>query len=251
MSTKANLNAQGVTVIFEDVTVTAHGVSILDHVNASVPSGSWTTIVGPNGAGKTTMIQALLGLISHGGKVRFINGGKTPRIGYVPQSFAFDRGMPLTVMEFMLMGQQRLPFWFGCRSGKLKARELLTAVRAEKLEGHQIGALSGGELQRVLLALALQEEPDLLILDEPTAGIDCRGEQLFCELLDELRKQRRFTQLMVSHDLAMVTHHSTHVICLNSRVMTEGTPAQVLTKETLKMVFGLHMGLFQKEVRHD
>ncbi|MEW6521803.1 MAG: metal ABC transporter ATP-binding protein, partial [Thermodesulfobacteriota bacterium] len=158
------------------MTVAARGVPILERVNASVPRGSWTNIVGPNGAGKTTLILALLGMLPYSGKIRFGNGGGRPRIGYVPQRFAFDRGMPITVMEFMLMGRQRLPFWFGCRGGRGPARELLAAVHADKLESRLLGALSGGEMQRVLLALALQEEPDLLVLDEPTAGVDFQGE---------------------------------------------------------------------------
>ena len=98
-------------------------------------------------------------------------------------------------------------------------------------------------MQRVLLALALQQEPDLLILDEPAAGVDFQGEQIFCELLDSLRQQHVFTQLIVSHDLATVTHHSTYVICLNRKVMAAGPPRQVLTSETLTATFGLHMGL--------
>jgi zinc transport system ATP-binding protein len=244
MSEKENRNVSVATVIFEEVTVAGgRGYPILDRVNASVPRGSWTTIVGPNGAGKTTLILALLGMTPYSGNIRLANENAKPRIGYVPQRFAFDRGMPLTVMEFMLMGRQRLPFWFGCRGGKHQARELLAAVRADRLESSRLGALSGGELQRVLLALALQEEPDLLVLDEPTAGVDYQGEQIFCELLDNLRRERGFTQLMVSHDLAAVTHHATHVICLNRRVIAEGPPRKVLTGETLTSTFGLHMGL--------
>ncbi|MBI5559033.1 MAG: metal ABC transporter ATP-binding protein [Deltaproteobacteria bacterium] len=230
-------------VTFKEVTVTSSGVSILDRVNASVPRGSWTAVIGPNGAGKSTLLLALLGMIPYHGLISIAPGEKAPRIGYVPQRFSFDRGMPITVMEFMLMGRQRLPFWFGCRRGMAKARELLGAVRAEALEGRRLGALSGGEMQRVLLALALQEEPDLLVLDEPTAGVDMQGEQIFCELLDELRREKGFTQIMVSHDLATVTHHATHVICLNRRVAAEGPPRQVLTGETLTAIFGLHMGL--------
>lgn len=221
----------------------SRGITILERINASVPRGSWTTIVGPNGAGKTSLILALLRMIPYSGKIRVRDGEGKPRIGYVPQRFAFDRGMPLTVMEFMLMGRQRLPFWFGCHHEKVGAHELLAAVWGDKLASHRLGALSGGEMQRVLLALALQEEPDLLVLDEPTAGVDFQGEQIFCELLETLRRERGFTQLMVSHDLATVTHHADHVICLNRRVVAEGPPRQVLTGETLMATFGLHMGL--------
>jgi zinc transport system ATP-binding protein len=111
------------------------------------------------------------------------------------------------------------------------------------LENRKIGALSGGEMQRVLLALALGREPDLLVLDEPASGVDFQGEHVFCELLDRLRCEKGFTQLMVSHDLPTVTHHATHVICLNRKVAAEGAPREVLTTETLTAIFGLHMGL--------
>ena len=233
-------------VSFEGVTVALGGVPILDGVTAVVPRGGCTAIVGPNGSGKTTLLLALLGQVPYSGRISLSPqaNGDAPRIGYVPQRLAFDRGLPMTVMDFMVMGRQRLPLWFGCRAGfKAQALELLAKVRAEGLANRQVGALSGGEMQRVLLALALQQEPDLLILDEPAAGVDFQGEQIFCELLDSLRQHHAFTQLIVSHDLATVTHHSTYVICLNHRVMAVGPPRQVLTGETLTATFGLHMGL--------
>lgn len=233
-------------VYFEGVTVNLGGVPILDRVTATVPQGGCTAIVGPNGAGKTTLLLALLGQIQHSGTIRIAPraDGAPPNIGYVPQRLAFDRGMPMTVVEFMVMGRQRLPLWFGSQAlHEKRAKALLAQVRAEGIAHRQLGALSGGEMQRVLLALALQQNPDLLILDEPAAGVDFQGEQVFCELLDSLRLQHAFTQLIVSHDLPTVTHHSTYVICLNHKVMAAGPPQEVLTNETLTATFGLHMGL--------
>ena len=238
--------AAEVAVAFEEVRVTLGGVRILDGVTATVPAGGCTAIVGPNGSGKTTLLLALLGQIPCTGRIRLASrpDGTPPRIGYVPQRLAFDRGLPMTVLEFMVMGRQRLPLWFGGRRGhQERARALLATVRAEGIADRQLGALSGGEMQRVLLALALQQEPDLLILDEPAAGVDFQGEQIFCELLDSLQGRHAFTQLIVSHDLATVTHHSTYVICLNRKVVAAGPPRQVLTTETLTATFGLHMGL--------
>jgi zinc transport system ATP-binding protein len=240
------LQPSDVAVAFDAVTVVLGGVPILDMVTAIVPRGGCTAIVGPNGSGKTTLLLALLGQIPYTGGIYITRkpGGETPRIGYVPQRLVFDRGLPMTVMDFMVMGRQRLPLWFGRRAGhQHQARALLAAVRAEGVASRQVGALSGGEMQRVLLALALQQEPDLLILDEPAAGVDFQGEQILCELLDSLRLQHAFTQLIVSHDLATVTHHSTYVICLNRKVLAAGPPQQVLTSETLTATFGLHMGL--------
>lgn len=231
-------------VRFESVTVERGGVSILDRVSATAPKGSCTAIIGPNGAGKTTLLLALLGEISYQGRILTPGNGGHPRIGYVPQRLTFDRGMPLTVSEFLAMGFQKKPLWFGIAKGvRRRSLEALALVKAEHLAGRRLGALSGGELQRVLLALALLQEPDLLVLDEPSAGVDFRGELIFCELLDSLRRAKGFTQLMVSHDLATVTHHATHVICLNRKVAAEGPPRQTLTGENLTAIFGMHMGL--------
>ncbi|MGQ9663185.1 MAG: metal ABC transporter ATP-binding protein [Kiritimatiellia bacterium] len=243
----ANLrHANGAAVTFENVTVSLGGNTILENVSARIPRGSCTAIVGPNGAGKTTMLLALLGEVPFSGRIRISRAdeGRRLRIGYVPQRLQFDRGMPLTVLEFMVMGWQRSPLWFGVRPAYLaRARELLASVKMDGAEKRRIGALSGGELQRVLLALALGREPDLLVLDEPASGVDFQGEQVFCELLDKLRSEHGFTQLMVSHDLPTVTHHANHVICLNRKVAAEGSPRDVLTAETLTAIFGVHMGL--------
>lgn len=232
-------------VFFEDVSVKLGGVSILDHVTASVPRGGCTSIVGPNGAGKTTLLLALLGEVPYKGGIHFSSKiNKKLRIGYVPQRLTFDRGIPITVSEFMNLGFQGKPLWFGLKPDlKKKTLKLLSMVKADQLADRKLGALSGGELQRVLLALALAQEPDLLVLDEPAAGVDVQGEHVFCELLDNLRAKLGFTQLMVSHDLATVTHHATHVICLNHKVAAEGAPREALTGETLTAIFGMHMGL--------
>lgn len=234
-------------VVFEDVSVTLEGVSVLEQVCASVPRGGCTAVVGPNGAGKTTLLMALLGEVAYQGRIRLAGGGEVGgvRIGYVPQRLMFDRAMPLSVIEFLAMGSQRLPLWFGVRRAKREqALALLGSVKAAHLAERRLGALSGGELQRVLLALALQQDPELLVLDEPAAGVDLEGGQVFCEVLEHLRRERGFTQLMVSHDLGTVTHHATHVIGLNRRVMAEGPPREVLTNQNLLAVFGPHMGLF-------
>ena len=233
-------------VQFDQVSVTRGGIGILHSVTASVPWQSNTAIIGPNGAGKTTLILALLNQVSFRGSIRVSSPQKHSgdiKIGYVPQRLHFDRGMPLSVMEFMVMGSQRLPIWITLKKKKKAlALEYLHAVHAGHLENQKIGNLSGGELKRVLLALALQEEPDLLVLDEPDAGVDIRGEELCCELLGRLRKEKGFTQLMVSHDLSMVTAHADHVICLNRTVTGEGCPADVLVPQILTPTFGIHMG---------
>ncbi len=235
-------------LFFEDVSVALNGISILDKVRALVPGGQSTAIVGPNGAGKTTLLLALLGRIPYKGFIRFYRSDGVPvdcrpRVGYVPQRLAIDRGMPLTVQEFLVIGCQRLPVWLGCRARhRERAYSMLQTVDAAHLAQHTIGNLSGGELQRILLALALQRNPELLVLDEPSAGVDVRGEKMVCELLDQLRARYGFTQLMVTHDLATVGAHAEHVICLNHRVTGEGTPRHALTTKVLTETYGIHMG---------
>jgi zinc transport system ATP-binding protein len=235
-------------VRFENVSVVLGGIPIVESVSARAPMGSSTAIIGPNGAGKTTLLMALLGQAPYMGTIRLRcpRAGDESRIGYVPQFLDFDRGAPLTVMDFMVMGRQRSPLWLGTRARhRSKTLELLAAVKADHLADRLLGALSGGELKRVLLALALERDPDLLVLDEPGAGVDIRGELLICELLDQLREERGFTLLMVTHDLAMVTAHASHVICLNRRVTGEGAVKDVLRPDILAATFGIHAGLLE------
>ena len=219
---------------------------ILDQVNARVPLGCSTAIVGPNGAGKTSLTLAILGQVPYKGVIEFAycHNPAKPRFGFVPQKLQFDRDMPMTVMDFLLSGIQLFPIFFG-QSKKMKARimEMLDEVECTKLANRAFGALSGGEIQRVLLAQALLRDPEILVLDEPTSGVDFKGGQVCCELLNRIRKHRHFTQLMISHDLATVAAHADHVICLNHRVVAEGAPHQVLTHQVLTETFGLHLGI--------
>jgi len=233
-------------VAFDDVSVRIDGLTILENICAEVPRGSATAIIGPNGAGKTTLLLALLGQIAYQGHIRVtpVQRGKPVRLGYVPQKLDFDRGMPLTVMEMMVMGHQRRPLWLGCASKAARAaKDALAAVEAEHLARRPAGALSGGELQRVLLALAIRQEPEILILDEPAAGVDIGGEHLLCELFDRLRIERGFTQIIVTHDLSLVTAHATDVICLNRRVTGTGPVRTTLNTDVLAATFGIHLGL--------
>jgi zinc transport system ATP-binding protein len=232
-------------ISFENVSVAIGGVRILESVNAQVRRGSATAIIGPNGAGKTTLLLATLGQLAFDGRIRIPDTPRGPaRLGYVPQRLDFDRGMPMTVMDLMVMGTQRRPLFTG-RSRRQKdiATALLRSVKADALADRRLGALSGGELQRVLLALAIQRDPDILVLDEPSSGVDIAGGSLLCELLDALRAERGFTQVMVTHDLSMVTAHATDVICLNRRVMGQGPTQSTLTAAVLAATFGIHLGV--------
>lgn len=228
-------------VSFQNVSVGSNDVKILQNINAVIPHAGCTAIVGPNGAGKTTLVLALLDEVSYTGSIEFCSN-RRPRIGYVPQHLAFDRGMPLTVLEFIAAFHQKLPLCFGIRRDlKKKLHDLLGETGCRHLENRPLGALSGGELQRVMLAGALSQEPELLILDEPASGIDFKGGEVCCELLERFRKQFGFTQLMVTHDLNTVMAHATHVICLNRSLIAEGEPHKVLTDSVLSLAFGPHI----------
>lgn len=246
----------------EAVSVSRDGLSILDRVTASIPTQAVTAIIGPNGAGKTTLLRAILGLIDHEGTISFparrdlvvptptpaARATAPPAIGYVPQRLDFDRGMPIRVSDFLVMSLQRWPIWFGVRAPERDAAlRNLRRVRAEHLYERPLGRLSGGELQRVLLALALQSDPEILLLDEPVAGVDVAGERQFCDLLEELREQSRLTLVMVSHDLSVVSRHASHVICLNRRVECAGPTPVVLTAANLKAIYGPHSGLYDHQ----
>ncbi len=241
------------SVRFDQVTLLIDGVKILDSVEAQVPQGSCTAIIGPNGAGKTTLLLCLLGQLAYSGKIHL--SGQNPVLRYVPQKLEFDRGMPITVADLLALELQQKAIWLGVsRRIRQKTLDALAMVKAESIFSHKLGTLSGGELQRVLLALALLHKPDILILDEPAANIDIKGELLLCEILEKLRKELNFTQIMVSHDLPLVMSHATHVICLNHKVMGEGCPKKALQSGVLLATFGIHAELqnffgFQQDAR--
>jgi zinc transport system ATP-binding protein len=234
-------------VRLDDVCVTRDGVCILHRVKAAFPEGRVTAIIGPNGAGKSTLLHAMLGLAPCIGKIEFLTNNGRPRIGYVPQRLDFDRQAPISVLDFLSLTQQRRPLWLGIAGhAKKKAIHALSKVQAEDLLHSPLGKLSGGELQRVQLALALMNDPDLVFLDEPISGIDMAGEKLFCDLLEAIQQSsanKRLTVVLVSHDLEVVAKHASHVVCLKKAVLFEGSPRQVFTEENLKRAYGLHMGM--------
>ena len=229
-----------------DINVSYGGISILSSVSGSIVQGSVTAIIGPNGAGKTTLLRAILGLCRYSGTITYFDRSgmpttRTPRIGYVPQRLDFDRGMPITVLDVLLLDQQKWPLWLG-RSKSVVERAMvqLRRVEADQLIDRPIGRLSGGEFQRVQLALALMMDPEIVLLDEPVSGVDVKGGQLFCDLLETIQRESRLTVVMVSHDLSVVSKHATHVLCLNRELVAAGTVQEVLTPSTLSQVFGPH-----------
>jgi len=216
---------------------------ILDNIDIHIHCGELTAIVGPNGAGKSTLLKALLGETKHSGKMEFTDnkGLHTghPIIGYVPQSLDFDKTSPISVLDVFTACLTNNPIWiFKQKEIRLKTEDSLKIVQGEHLINKKLGTLSGGELQRVMLALALVPQPDLLLLDEPVSGIDQKGLELFYDIVCELRKNFDMSIILVSHDFNLVAKHADRVILLNKSVQAVGTPEEVLTAECLSKAFG-------------
>jgi zinc transport system ATP-binding protein len=212
----------------QNITVRFGGSNVLENVTLALEPGEIVTVLGPNGSGKSTLLRALLGILPlAGGQVQWRADLK---IGYVPQRLAMDHSMPMTVRRFL-----SLPH-------KVSAADALDALEKVGMSGteqRQMIDLSGGQFQRVLLARALLSKPHLLMLDEPTQGLDQPGEAAFYRLIDEVRGQTGTAVLMVSHDLHVVMAASDRVICLNHHICCEGTPRVVSNAPEYRALFGL------------
>jgi zinc transport system ATP-binding protein len=208
--------------------------TVLDDISFTIERGDIVAVIGPNGAGKTVLIKTLLGILKPAsGDIVFKKGLKT---GYAPQKLEFDRNFPMTVEEFMLM-QSHDRIIFPSKEGKQKISTLLDEVGVADLGLKKIGDLSGGQLQRVLIAASLAGDPDIVYLDEPSAGVDIGGEQTIYHLIDNLHKTRGLTLVLVSHDIDFVYRASNKVLCLNKRKLCFGVPEVALTAEVMNKVF--------------
>jgi zinc transport system ATP-binding protein len=217
---------------------------ILEDVNLHIHCGELTAVIGPNGAGKSTLLKAILGETKHTGELKFLDAKGThsgsPLIGYVPQHLNFDPGTPTSVLDVFIACRTANPIWLRVpKRMRDRAYESLARVKAEHLMDRRLGALSGGELQRVLLALALDPVPDLLLLDEPVSGIDQKGLELFYNTVSEIREKYDLSIILVSHDLDLVFRYADRVILLNRTVISSGTPAEVFGDERTIKLFGM------------
>lgn len=232
-------------VTIEKLHVQLGGNTILRDLSAHIPAKEISALVGLNGSGKTTLLRALLKEIPFVGSIRFHCGHDhthpNPRhVGYVPQRLRLESNMPLTVRDLLGVAMQRRPIFFGF-GGPTRATmsAMLHSVgAADTLLERPVEKISGGELQRVLLALAMWPEPELLLLDEPAAGVDVAGQEQFYDLIERLNRERGTTILLVSHDINMVARHAHQVLCMkDGRVHCQGTPREI-TPEMLKQIFG-------------
>ncbi len=212
----------------EQLTIRHHREFLLDRIAIRVRRGSLHVIVGPNGGGKSTLLRAMLGQIGFDGRI-VLNWRGGGAIGYVPQTFPVDPTLPVTVEDFLALTRQRRPVCLGIsRTTRSKIAALLERVGLDGLEKRPLAVLSGGELRRVLLAHALDPEPELLMLDEPAGGLDEAASRGLERTLTSMKRERQTTVVMVSHDFDQVRRLADRVTLLDRRVIAEGTAAEVL-----------------------
>ena len=230
----------------ENMSVQIGTDKILKDVNLHVHCGEMVALIGPNGAGKSTFLKAILGQREYEGTIAFSEPGqrrKKPRIGYVPQSPAFDPSDPVSVADLFACCMSKRPAFLGLgKNMHNTVLESLERVHGEELLHKRIGTLSGGELQRILLALALEPMPNILILDEPLSGVDVEGMVNLMEMLDEIRKEYDLSILMTTHDFSMLSRYADQVVLIDHGIKIQGTPETVLNSEEFRQAFHLKGG---------
>lgn len=223
--------------------VTIGGQEILSDINLHIHCGTLQAIVGKNGAGKSTLVKAVLGELPHTGSIEFKDreDGQMQKlkIGYVPQSINIEKKTPVSVYDLMACCQSRFPVFLHKKKKVYEEiRESLKIFEADSLIDKQVCNLSGGELQRVLLSLAVMDEPNLLLLDEPVSGIDQNGMELFYELMGYLKKNFDLAVILISHDLDYVAQYADWVVLLDKTILKQGTVREVYRSPEFKQVFG-------------
>lgn len=236
-------NGCGLCRIFVDGVGVKHGDDVLlKDVSFELHCGELTALIGENGAGKTTLIKSILGEIKHEGSVGFTShdGSRLQKItiGYVPQHLDFDRFAPVSVLDFLSVGRTNAPVCFVKPKKQLDAvKKALISVGCAELLERKLGDLSGGELQRVMLANALYPLPELLILDEPVSGVDKNGSEKFYEVIADLKKNYHMAIALVSHDLGIVEKYADKVVLINKTVLKSGTAREVFNSPEFKRSF--------------
>jgi len=216
------------------------GNDVVKDVSFFIPEKSTTMLIGPNGSGKTTLLKIMVGLLEPTAGSVQVYGDKPQEkrsyIGYVPQKLYFDQTFPITVMEFLQFSSN------GSQEDVLKVLENLGIKELAEL---LIGALSGGQLQRTLIARSLMGKPKILFFDEPVSGIDVGGEQNFYDLIRDIKEKHNVTVVMVSHDVHLVSRIADQVICINKEVLCSGSPDQALLPEVIDQLYGKDVSLYK------
>lgn len=227
----------------ENISVKIDNEEIIKDITFDIHCKEIVMIIGKNGAGKSTLLKALLNEIEHEGKVEFFdtknNKNEKIKIGYVPQNINIERDMPTTVYDMFASYISNKPVWL-LKNKKLyeEIKNKLKVFGAEELIDKKVGNLSGGELQRVLLSIATNPIPNLLILDEPVSGIDTKGTKEFYEILQELKEKNDMSILLVSHDLDLVKQYADKVILIDKQILKQGSAEEVFSSEEYKTIFG-------------
>ena len=244
-------------VVIDNLSVTLGGNTILRGVNAGLARGQITALIGLNGAGKSTVLRALVKEVPFSGRIQFYCGHDHSKpspehVGYVPQKLRIEANLPLTVYDLFGMALQRRPLFLGAkRSVRQRMTQLLERVNALGLLHKPVEKLSGGELQRVLLALALEPGPELLLLDEPAAGIDFKEGEKFYELIASVNRETGATILLVSHDVSVVSRLAHHVLCLEGgRIQCQGPPGEIMNDAMLERIFGSRKSIYGHHHSH-
>jgi ABC-type Mn2+/Zn2+ transport system ATPase subunit len=229
----------------------------IENLNFRLEGASINLLIGPNGSGKSTLLKAILGLLAAEGKISFFDqAGKNIKrenlqIAYAPQRFDFDPSLPLTVTEFLQLTLSSCSLHHhGDQHRDQQIIQVLALVNAENLALKKLGDLSGGQLQRVVLARALLHQPQILILDEPESGIDAQGEKSFYQLLKKLAKENQMTILIASHQMEIVSQYADQVLCLNKTLVCSGGSEIANKESTYKKLYGSHMHPYHHDHHH-
>jgi zinc transport system ATP-binding protein len=218
----------------KDLAVRLGGVEVIRDVSFELPRAKCLAVIGPNGAGKTVLLRALIGALPHTGKITWATDAV---FGYVPQKLDIERDLPLNGRDFL---RARAALAGG--SGAMQAEALRAVGLAEAALSTPIGNMSGGQFQRLLIAFALLGRPNVLLLDEPAAGVDTPGQAQLNEVLHGLQASRAMTVVLVSHDLSVVSRNADYVLCLGGQGACFGPPRTALTPEALFEVYGQPLG---------
>jgi zinc transport system ATP-binding protein len=218
--------------------------SVINNVSFTIPEKETTILIGPNGSGKTTLLKIMIGLLEPTSGTVLVYG-KKPKdmrniIGYVPQKLYFDTTFPITVLEFLNLPRN---------NSENKILNILESVGAKDMVSARLGELSGGQLQRVLIARSLLGNPKIIFLDEPVSGIDIGGEKNFYELIKSVQEKHDVTVVMVSHEVNIVSQIATQVICINKEMLCSGSPDTTLLPELIEELYGKEVSLYKHQCK--
>lgn len=234
----------------EGLSVRFGATEALRDVNLHFHCGELTLLIGPNGAGKTTLLRALLGELPHAGRITYWDHSRRlrqPRLGYVPQRLSIEPDTPITVTDLFRLAQYAQL----TQPLRITPEVALHPMAAEHLVRRRLSTLSGGELQRVLLALAMTPRPDILLLDEPVAGVDQAGLILFYRLVCDLRRIHDLSIILVTHDVETAASHADRVVLLNHSILADGPPSEVLTDADRLRALGMGWATLSKPLQRE